>query len=185
MLVALHRDAELLSHGARITVACGEICGPDDLAVFQPRLDMVGVLDEVLQTAAVAQRDRGELAHLIDEDAVEHELRAMREIFRALRDRRRVGDRRHADAGELVAGEARDEDIVEGEITRKAPVAHPLGYAPAPAELHRANTGGEHLRVDDAPVALLDERAGDAAAAELDGQGEAHRPAAHDQYRNH
>ena len=56
-----------------------------------------------------------------------------------------------------------------------------VGDAPAPAKLHRPNVHLVHFWGDDRTVALLDERAGDTAPAELACEGEPDWSTADDQ----
>ena len=137
------------------------------------------------ERAAIAQRHRRMRARRARQDRVEHELRAMRERLRAAVERLRLGDRRHRDAADLVAGQAGDEHVVERKVAREAPVLHLLGDAPAAAELDRADAGREHLCVDDLAVALLDQRARHAAPAEIEREREADRSAADDEDGGH
>ena len=119
------------------------------------------------------------------QDRIEDELRAVRELLRAWSKRFRLGDRRHGDAADLVAGQAGDEHVVERKVARKAPVLDLVRNAPAAAELDRANAGREHLCVDDFAVALLDQRARHAAPAEIEREREADRSAADDKDGGH
>jgi hypothetical protein len=96
-------------------------------------------------------------------------------------------DARHGRAGnaaELIAAEARHEYGVAGVVARERAVVHPVGDAPAPAELHGADIHLVHFRRDDGAVALLDQQARHAAPAKLAGERKADRTATDDQYRN-
>jgi hypothetical protein len=181
--VALHGDAEVLTHRARIAVAADEefaLQAADPAAFFDLGGDVIALVFKRDQARAVAQGHGRQAARPLGKNAVEDELRAMREVLWALRQRRRIGDRGHGDARKLVSSERGDKNVVERKIPRKAPIAHALGNAPASAELHRSDAGGEHLRVDNRAVALLDQRARHAAPAELDGECQAHGAAADD-----
>jgi hypothetical protein len=88
------------------------------------------------------------------------------------------------DAGDLEAGERGEIEHGVRIILGRAGCAHLLGDAPAPEELHGAGVLGIGARMRDATVALLDQKATDAAPAEVDGEAKPDRPAADDQHRN-
>ena len=70
-------------------------------------------------------------------------------------------------AAKLVARKARHASHIEGIVRREWAGMHRVGDSPAPTELHGANIHFVHLRGDDRAVALLDERARDAAPPKL------------------
>ena len=120
----------------REAVACHHVARAHLLAlagrgVVQVGDDAVGVLAEAGERAAIAQRHRRIRARRARQDRVEHELRAVRELLRAAVERLRLGDRRHRDAADLVAGEAGDEHVVERKVAREAPVLHLLRRCPS------------------------------------------------------
>src|ERR1041385_8714454 len=89
------------------------------------------------------------------ENRVEHKLRTVRELLRAAVERLRLRNRRHRNAADLVACQTGHEHVVERKVAWETPVLDLIRNAPAAAEFHRADTGREHLRVDDLAVALL------------------------------
>src|SRR6202035_4977433 len=97
--------------------------------------------------------------------------------------RRRLADAGEALAPELVAGEAGQIDIVLGVVARVGRAFDRRHNAPAPAEFHGADADQIHARLIDRAVALLDQRAGNAAPAQIAGEREPDRPAADHQNR--
>jgi hypothetical protein len=83
-----------------------------------------------------------------------------------------------------VIGKAGHEHNVERMIGGKRTIAHRIGNAPAPAELHGANIDLVHFRRGDDAVALLNQLTGDAAPAEFVRKREPDRTAADDQHRH-
>src|SRR6266550_3174589 len=79
--------------------------------------------------------------------------------------------RRARHASELVAREAGHECHIERIVWRERARVHRLRDAPPPAKLHGADVHLVHLRRDDRAVALLDQRARNAAPAELSRKG--------------
>src|SRR5439155_23976205 len=97
----------------------------------------------------------------------EHVLRDALALLRALRRAGLEGASREALAPELVAGERGQPDVILRIVARIGRVAHVLGNAPAPAELHRAHADEVHLGMLDAAIGLLDDGAGVTAPAEI------------------
>ena len=132
---------------------------------------------------AVAQRDIFLRSRKGAQNRIEHVLRAALAPLRAFLRRRRLADAGKALASELVAGEAGQVDIVLGVVARVGRAFDRRHDAPAPAEFHGADADQIHARLIDRAVALLDQRAGNAAPAEIAGEREADRPAADHQNR--
>ena len=91
---------------------------------------------------------------------------------------------RPLDARDLEAGQRGEIEDGVRIVLGRADRAHLIGDPPAPEELHGAGVLGIGAGVRDGAVALLDQEAFDAAPAEIDGEAEADRPAAHDQHRD-
>ena len=81
-------------------------------------------------------------------------------MFGTERRRFGVGKRRHFHPRQLIAVEARDPDIVERIVARKAPVADIVSNAKAAADFHRADADLHNARRPRPVVILLDQRAG-------------------------
>ena len=95
----------------------------------------------------------------------------------------RHAERRRAHASDLVAGKIGDEGAVERPVERETPVAHLLGDAELPAELHGADAHFEHLGGAELVLVALDQHRRDAAPAEIGGERKPDRAAACDQHR--
>src|SRR6478609_4130511 len=117
------------------------------------------------------------------QDRVEHVLRHAFALLRTLRRAFLLRPPREALAPELVAVEAGDIDAVLRIVAGIGRIAHPIRDAPAAAEFHGARADDVHLRLLDGAVGLLDQRAGNAAPAELARERKPHGPGAHYQDR--
>src|SRR5690606_6931473 len=83
---------------------------------------------------------------------------------------------------QLVAGKARQVDVVLRVVARIWAGLDGVHEPPAPAELHGPDADHVHLRLVDLTPASLDEHAVDSAPPELAGEGEADRSATHHQH---
>ena len=115
------------------------------------------------------------------QDRIEHVLRHALALLRALRRAFLLRSPGKSLTTELIAVERRDVDAILRIIARIRRIADPVRNAPAPAEFHGAWADDVHPRLLDRAVGLLDQRAGDAAPAEVAGKGEADRSGADDQ----
>ena len=87
------------------------------------------------------------------------------------------------DARDLEAGQRGQIENGVRIVLGRAGLAHLVGDAPAPEELHGAGVLGVGAGMRDGAVALLDQQARDAAPAEIGGEAEADRPPSDDQDR--
>ena len=186
--IALHSDAEGLAHKTARAVAADDVTRQNLLAraglgILDHRRDQIGILRERDEPRAIAQRDVFLRSRKRAQNRIEHVLRAALAPLRALLRRRRLADAGKALASELVAGEAGQIDIVLRVVARVGRAFDRRHNAPAPAEFHGADADQIHARLIDRAVALLDERAGNAAPAEIAGKREPDRPAADHQNR--
>ena len=186
--VAAHGDAGALAHQAGAAVGADEIVGRDvaGLAggdVADLRDDTARGLLERRELGAVAQPHVRKGLHEAPQDRVEHVLRHALALLRALRRALLLRAPGEALAPELVAVEPGDIDAVLRIVAGIGRVAHPVRDAPAAAEFHGARADDVHPRLLDGAVGLLDQRAGNAAPAELAGEREPDRSGTDDQNR--
>ena len=166
-----------------------EIIGRDPFAlagreIVHRRDHAVVVLLERFEPAAQPQRHAGKARGPIAQDRVKPELIAALRPFRADGARRAAAVTGPLDARNFKAGECREIENGVRDSPRRAGLAHPVGDAPAPEELHGARVFGVGARMRDGAVALLDQQALDAAPAEIGRKAEADRPASDDQDRS-
>ena len=181
--IALHRNAERLAHQAARAVAADDVARQNFLAraslgILDHGRDQIGILRERDEPRAVAQRDVFLRSREGAQNRIEHVLRAALAALRALLRRRRLADAGKALAAELVTGEAGQIDIVLRVVARIGRAFDRRHQPPAPAEFHGADADQIHARLIDRAVALLGQRAGNAAPAEIAGKRQPHRPAA-------
>ena len=186
--LAVKIDAKRAAQQAVRAIAPHEIIGLDALALSAVEIDDLrghaarGRL-EGFEPRTVAQAHVRKCTGEALQDRVEPHLRAYLQPHRAVGLRRLAHARRARHAAELVARKAGHERHIEWIIRRERAAVHGVGDAPAPAELHGADIHLVHLRGDDRAVALLDQRAGNAAPAELACKREPDWSAADDQDR--
>ena len=181
-----HRNAERLAHERRAAVGADHVVGGDLARLAGHRVahgggDMRALILEADQLGVVLERDARKLGRPLLDDGIEHVLRHALALLRALLRQRLEAAAGEFLAAELVAGERLEPDIVLRIVGRIRRVAHAVGDAPAAAELHGAHADEVHLRMVDAAFGLLDQRAGDAAPAEIAGQREPDRAGADDE----
>src|SRR6188768_153955 len=173
--LTLETDPELFPDRAGRAVAAHEIGGLDPFAAAAFEVDdrggdaVAGVL-EGFKPAAITQVDSRRRQCKVPQDRIEPHLRAGLQPHGTPGLRLEARHGRAGNAAELIAAEARHEYGVSGVIARERAVVHPVGDAPAPAELHGADIHFVHFRRDDSAVALLDQQARYAAPAKLAGE---------------
>ena len=160
--IARHADAERLAHQAARAVAADDVSRPDLLAragfgVLDDGRHQIGILRERDEPRAIAQRHALLRRREGAQDRIEHVLRAALAPLRAFLGRRRLADPREALAGQFIAGEARQIDVVLRVIARIGRAFDRGHQAPAPAEFHGADADEVHPRLIDRAVGLLDQ----------------------------
>src|SRR5262249_36809426 len=184
-----HLDAEALAYGGGAAVSADKEIALNDPRrageiVADGRNDAVGLLLEADQLGLVMQRERRKRGGEPLDDRIEHVLRHALALLRALLRAGLEGAAGEFLAAKLVAGERGEPDVVLRIVARIGRVAHPVGDAPAAAELHCAHADEVHLRVLDPAVGLLDQGAGEAAPAEVARERKPDRAGANDENRS-
>ena len=186
-VAAHHPDPGGMPHAAACAVTT------DQVSRIQTQVRAGGGIGDVSANAAVEhfiriefvpveQAHVGEGSHARGEDRIEPVLRADLKILRAVNAGTLMPSGGPLNPTEFMRPKARDGDDVHGIVLRKRAVPDLVRNAPAPAELHGTGVDFVHLGHGDAAVALLDQGAGNAAPTQFNGEGEAHRAAADDQY---
>src|SRR6185437_7119595 len=187
---AAHADAENVAHAARPAVAADEIARADGLALtalhrFELGADAVRILGKAEKLGAIPYlhmlRHR---AAPLQQDGIEHVLRATLAVLRALRRGHLVLHRREAFAPQLVAVERGEIHVVLRIIARIGRMLDRIDQPPAAAELHRPEADEIHARLIDRSVALLDDEAAPAAPTQIARQRQPYRAGADDQNRH-
>ena len=181
-------DAECRTHHAVGAVAPDHIISRKALAHASRKINNtshdtgLGML-EVLEPVPVQQFHRCKRARKTSQNRVEPNLRADLKARRAERFRLGAVAGRPWHAAELVTGKVRDEHDIHRVVRREWTVLYGFGNAPAPAEFHGPDVHLVHFRGRNRAVSLLNERAGNAAPAELDRERKTHRAASDNQHR--
>src|SRR3954463_14986927 len=189
LLAAANLDTEQLAHAALRAVAADEVRGADAVAAAALAVDHVSehrffVLHEGFELGLIAQLVRSERARAPLQDRIEPGLRTRLRALGTEARCRVCAERRCAQPAELIAVEVGDEHAVQVELLRETPVAHFIGHAEAPAELHRAHADLEHPRAAHLVGPPLDQQGLDAEASQVRGEREPDGPGTHDQDRH-
>src|SRR6185437_12087184 len=187
---AMRADAHELARAAAEPVTADQILRGDALARAIGTLDcgddaLLILLDRD-QSGPVADFGRAVRGRNLLQDWIEDHLRTMPLMLGAEGIVLRLAERIHLEAAELIAGEARDEYIVERVIGRKAPIAYALRCANLAQQFHRPDADHQEPR-EFQPFfrrVALDEQIGDAAPAEFGRQHQPDRAPSSDQHRN-